>query len=416
MVVASEDDGGMAQVAGLLASGLPVFGIDTRVVVHREAPLTERLRAAGIPYDVVGELIETPTRPRADGRTGARGIVANLAGLPAAARRVAAIAREHDAAVLYSHSTWAHYTCASAAVKLRRESKAAPVASVWHVHNDHARPLTRLADRLAIRAAHVSAIVAVSHSIGRPFAGLSAASGPRAACSPAQADAAIAPLLTVVHNGIDLARAETASREPCLRAALGLAHDAVVAVYAGRLVAHKGIHVLLEAARTAMGSSPALHVAILGGNPRHEARDVIADMRARADSWGFGERLHLPGYVRDVERWVADADIAVVPSTCADGYPLAAIEALALGIPVIASSIGGLPEMVRDGVDGLLVPAGDAAALSRALVTLARHPEQRRRMSQAARASARARFDAARMTAGVAAILHRAAARAVASG
>ncbi len=405
MVVASEDDGGMVRVAALLAARLRLFDVDVRAVVHREAPLTESLHAAGVPYDVVPQLLETPTRPRDDRRSGVRAIVTNIGGVPTAARTVANIARQHGAAVLYSHNTWAHYTCSLAAVTLRHT-----VACAWHIHNDHSRLPTRALDRLAIRLGRVRAIAAVSKSIGRPFEGLSV--GIRRQAFPpgtASPPAARAALLTVVTNGIDLDRCEAAAREPCLRAALGLGRDAVVVVYAGRLVAHKGIGVLLEAARRAISATPDLHFVILGGNPRHERRDVIAEMRARADGWGLQGRVHFPGFVTNVERWVADANIAVVPSICADGYPLAAIEALSLGVPVVASAVGGLQEMIRDGDDGLLVPPGDPGALAAAVVNLARAPARRQRMSQSSRASARDRFDARRMTADVAAMLHRAA-------
>ncbi len=388
LIVASEDDGGMARVAFLLAKHLPEFDVAVHVVVHREAPFTSWLRDAGIRYDVVPELIETPTRRRADGRRGPAAVVANLAGLPRAARRVRLIARREGSRVLYSHNTWTHYVAAAA--RALGGASSGRLASVWHIHNDHSRWLTRVVDRAAIRAGRVSAIAAVSESIGRPFAHLK-------------------PPLAVVHNGIEVEACRSAALMPLLRSRLGLDHDAVIAAYAGRLVAHKGIYVLLEAARLATSRAPNLHVVVLGGSPRHEARDVVADLRARAASWGLEGRIHLPGHVDEVERYVADADIAVVPSTCADGCPLAAIEALCLGVPVVGSAIGGLPELVCDGQNGLLVPPGSAEHLADAIVSLALEPDRRRRMARAAREDACVRFDAAAMTRRVAALLHEAA-------
>ncbi len=392
MVVASEDDGGMARVAASLAKGLPAFDIAVRVVVHRDAPLTEWLRQAGIERDVVPELIETPTRRRPDGRKGLSAALANLRGLPAAAAKIASLADRHACEVIYSHNTWGHYVAAAAARSLRSRRRNRPVASVWHVHNDHSHWVTRIADRWAIRAAGVAAIAAVSRSIGQPF------------------DHLAAPL-TVVTNGIDMQACDAALGSPMLRACLRLPGDAIVAVYAGRLVAHKGIHVLLDAARLAVPAVPNLHVVVLGGNPRHEARDVIAELRAQVESWGMAGRIHLPGHVEEVERYIADADLAAVPSTCADGFPLAAIEPLCLGVPVIASALGGLPEIVENGVNGVLVPAGDAPALAGAIVSLAREPARRRQMARAAR-DGRDRFDARRMTRQVAEVLRRAAASA----
>jgi glycosyltransferase involved in cell wall biosynthesis len=390
MIVASEDDGGMARVAFSLARHLPAFDVAVRVVVHRDAPFTAWLRKAGVAYDVVPELIETPTRRRADGRDGVRAVAANLRGLPRAARHIRSLARQHGSRVLYSHNTWGHYVAAAAAASLRRAAPGRSIASVWHIHNDHSRWLTKRLDRAAIRLGGVAAITAVSRSMGQPFAGLRVP-------------------LTVVTNGIEVDACQAAAREPLLRARLGLDASAIVVAYAGRLVEHKGIHVLLEAARLAVPGVPGLHVVILGGSPRHEPRDVVAQLRAQVDAWGLSGRIHLPGHVEEVERHVADADLAVVPSTCPDGCPLAAIEALCLGVPVVASAVGGLPEIVRDGVNGLLVSPGDARALADAIVSLARAPDRRRQMAAAARDAARDRFDAIEMTRQVAAVLHRAA-------
>ncbi len=416
MIVASEDDGGMARVVLLLAKHLPAFDIEVRVAVHREAPLTEWLREAGVEFDVVPELVETPTRPHPDGRTGLGAVAANLRGLPRAVRRIRELADRHGSRILYSHNTWSHYVAAVAARlrspahpgelrrgrheavgtqpslaahsgELRRGRPALALACVWHIHNDHSRWLTRMVDRAALRVGRVAAVAAVSRSIGQPFDGLAAP-------------------LAVVTNGIDRAACESAARTPLLRARLGLDADAIVVAYAGRLVAHKGIHVLMAAARAALPLVPNLHVVILGGTPRHAADDVVAALRARANSWGLAGRLHLPGHVAEVERYVADADVAVVPSTCADGCPLAAIEALCLGVPVIGSRIGGLPEIVRDGVDGVLVPPGDVSALAEAILSLARQPDRRRHMARAAQDASRDRFDAAQMARRVAAVLH----------
>ncbi len=385
MIVASEDDGGMARVAFLLAKHLPAFGIAVRAAVHREAPFTGWLRGIGVEFDVVPELIETPTRPRADGREGIAALVANLRDVPRAARRIRELARRHGSALLYSHNTWSHYVAAAAARHARPAPSPQPVA-VWHIHNDHSRPMTRLLDRAAIRLGGVGAVIAVSRSAGRPFEHVKAP-------------------LAVVLNGIDPATTDAARGTPVLRERLGLERDVPVVTYVGRLVSHKGIQVLLEAARLALAKVPEMHVVVLGGAPRHERTNVVEELRARVDAWGLGGHVHLVGHVAEVERWVADADIGVVPSTCAEGCPLSAIEPLSLGVPLVASAIGGLPEIVDDGVDGVLVAPGEAPALADAIVSLARQPDRRRRMARAARDAARDRFDAARMASQVAAVL-----------
>ena len=116
--------------------------------------------------------------------------------------------------------------------------------------------------------------------------------------------------------------------------------------------------------------------------------------------------MHLIGYVDDIEAHLAALDLAVVPSICRDACPRTAIESMAVGIPVVASDTGGLPEIVRSEVTGLLVPPDSPMALADALVALAADGRRRAAMSSAARVDARDRFDSRRTAAAVAGILH----------
>jgi glycosyltransferase involved in cell wall biosynthesis len=116
--------------------------------------------------------------------------------------------------------------------------------------------------------------------------------------------------------------------------------------------------------------------------------------------------------VGDVERALAGLDVAVVPSTCRECCSRALIESLVLGIPVVATRIGGNPELLRDGEDGLLVPPGDPEGLADALVTVA--TDAARRGDMAARAlEERRRFDSRAVARRAAAVLRTAAAGSV---
>lgn len=137
--------------------------------------------------------------------------------------------------------------------------------------------------------------------------------------------------------------------------------------YLGALVPHKGIHVLMAAARSA-GVEPVL----VGPAPKR------APKRGR---W-LGEIDHT-----EIASALAGIDVLVVPSLVPETFSLAAHEAQALGIPVIASRIGALPELVEDGVNGVLVPPGDAGALARALERLS-SPSEVVRLQLGARAAA----------------------------
>ena len=380
IVVSSEDDGGAARSAFLLARELPASGVLARVVVHREGRLTARLADAGLPYDILPTLVEHPLRRQSDGSQTWKALRSNVPGLARAAGQLRSLARKYGATVLYGQGTWANYQAALAGSRSR-------AMAVWHIRDDHTAWLTRRVSRSLARLASVGAIIAVSESAARPYRGLP-------------------NTIAVVHNGVDLALCDRARQRPLLRERLGLGPAAVVAGYAGRLVPHKGIDCLMQAARIALSRAAAdLHVVILGGNPRRLRTDVLAELRGRAAAWGLADRIHLPGHVEDVERWMADLDILVVPSVFSDPCPRAVLEGLALGLPIIASRTGGIPEIVRDGTDAVLVSPGDAVELAGAVLGLAGNPDRRRAMATAAVEAARARFDATDVARRIAAVL-----------
>lgn len=149
-------------------------------------------------------------------------------------------------------------------------------------------------------------------------------------------------------------------------------------VYAGRLSFEKGVGVLLDAAQ-----AHSLSLTVIGEGPDS------ASLQARAhDSVSFRGRLALDG-VQDALR---GCRAAVVPSIFLENLPMAVIEAMLMGVPVVASRLGGIPEIIRDGIDGFLVEPGDSAALGRALLILEESPELAVRMGNQARDRARALY------------------------
>jgi glycosyltransferase involved in cell wall biosynthesis len=292
------------------------------------------------------------------------------------------LADRERASLFYGQGTWANILSAWAA-------RGSAAGAVWHIRNDFQPPLKRLVMRSVARACGVRAIVAVSGSAAAPLRGLP---------SP----------LHVVENGADLAACDTARSAPDgLRERLGIPESAVLAGYAGRLLPHKGIHVLMEAARRAMSRDASLHLVILGDNPA-KGGDVRGELARQAQGWGLGDRIHLAGWVPAVERALVSLDCAVIPSICRECCSRSLIESLCLGLPVVATDIGGNPELVREGEDGLLVPPGDPERLAEALVALARDGSLRRRLAAGALASRR-RFDSQTVAGRAAAILETAA-------
>ena len=159
----------------------------------------------------------------------------------------------------------------------------------------------------------------------------------------------------------------------------------------GRLIPIKGHIVLLRAFAEARRRIPRLELQIAGRGPLEPA------LRALAKELGIEDAVHFLGYVAPVQKAIADAAVVVVPSM-GEGFGMVALEAMERARPVIAAEIGGLGELVQDGVTGLLVPPGEADPLVSAIVRLAGDLPRAREMGEAGRRRALAHFLQARCT------------------
>jgi glycosyltransferase involved in cell wall biosynthesis/GT2 family glycosyltransferase len=161
-------------------------------------------------------------------------------------------------------------------------------------------------------------------------------------------------------------------------------------VTVARLNAMKGHRHALAAMRQAIDRGCDIRYTIAGEGPyRPEIEAAIRDLR-------LADRVDLAGTLSEsaVHALLQRADAFVLPSVgLGEAAPVSVMEAMACGLPVVASIIGGTPDMITHGVDGLLIPQADEQALTDALVLLANHPEERRRLGQAARSRAVSCFD-----------------------
>ena len=188
-------------------------------------------------------------------------------------------------------------------------------------------------------------------------------------------------LLERVPYGADAGAFEVATASvEALRRRLGLGSESIVVAGVGRLIPVKGFEYLVEAHAAAVASVPELRLVLVGdGDGRRALEERVRSLRV-ADTVIFNGAV-APS---EIPAFMAAADIVSVPSVrhggYVDGLPNVALEAMAAGKPVVGSRVGGIPELVRDGENGLLVPEKDPAALAGALVLLAHDPALRARL------------------------------------
>ena len=188
--------------------------------------------------------------------------------------------------------------------------------------------------------------------------------------------------MRVLYNGIDLTRFDAARRP---RAAGRSSRSPASA-------RKRILRTLLHAAALAAREDDAFRLEIAGDGP------CMADLRRTAAELGLDGRVRFHGQVRDVPALLARAGLFVLPSLT-EGVSLTLLEAMACGLAVVATRVGGNPEVVADGETGLLAPPGDPAALAAAILRLRRDDLERRRMERAGRRRVERCFDVRRMTA-----------------
>jgi glycosyltransferase involved in cell wall biosynthesis len=194
----------------------------------------------------------------------------------------------------------------------------------------------------------------------------------------------------VIPYGVDVgAFSPDRARGLAWRRRLGIPDGAPLVLGVGRMATKKGFQVLFAALPDLLAARPDVHVVLAGGG------DLLVGFRAAAARWPG--RIHLPGPVlhADLPDLFRAADLFVLPAVHdgrgnVDGLPNVILEAMATGLPVVASRVSGIPLAVADGETGLLVREGDAAALGRALGDLLASPERARTMGESGRRRAEA--------------------------
>jgi glycosyltransferase involved in cell wall biosynthesis len=330
------------------------------VVLPEDGPLGEDLRAAGVEVLVrpLAVLRRALMSPRGLGQV-ARSFASDAGGL-------GRLARVRGISLVHTNTS---VTLGGAAV-----ARVAQVPHVWHVREIYAGferwwPGYR---RLLLSA---DALPCVSAATAHQF------------------DAA--PQVSVLHDG--LARPAAPAPRAQARAALGLDPGAFVVAVLGRISGWKGQDVLVRALGQAALAGRQDVVVLVAGDPWRGEERHLRVLHEQAATLGVADRVRHLGFREDVATVYGAADVVAVPSKQPDPFPNAALEAAAAGCCVVASAHGGLPELLRDGETGVLVPPGDPVALAEALAALQDEPTRRARLGAAAAADVGVRLTPARM-------------------
>jgi glycosyltransferase involved in cell wall biosynthesis len=185
----------------------------------------------------------------------------------------------------------------------------------------------------------------------------------------------------IMGSGVDTSRFHptSASRSP----------NAMRVLLASRLLWDKGIREYIEAARLVKEAGLPVEF-LLAGNP--DPGNPASVPESQIEKWREGAAVQYLGHVAEMPRLLADIDVAVLPSY-REGVPRSLLEAAACGLPIVTTDVPGCREVVRHGVNGLLVPARDPAALAAAIRFMWERPEERVRMGSAARQTVLKDFD-----------------------
>ena len=340
------------QLVTLLSSMRHDERFAVRVIVLNQGVLVERLKELGVPVVVVEER----------GRS-----------FFALVRAVAAELGKLDMSIIHSH----RYKENILAALVSRRAKSVVLIQTVHGVTEifsglkafRARTYLGL-NRFATRRAF-DRVIAVSDEIRLTV----------------QEELGSRPLVVTIRNGVELDRLQPTGARAAVRRALGIPESAPVIGMIGRLVAVKSIETMLEAMVEIRRAHPELQLVLAGEGPEAGA------LRAKAKALGVGGAVQFLGNRSDIPQLLEAIDMLVI-SSLHEGIPTVLLEALAMECAVVSTAVGGIPEVVTDGVHGLLVRPGDVAALAAKCSRLLGAPGERARLGREGRARIEAEFSA----------------------
>lgn len=334
-----------------LATGVEAHGHLARVVCQPGSEMSSRARAAGL------EVVEVPMRGELD---------------LLAAWRIARHIRQNGYDILHCHTSHAH----GLAIPIGRLARG--VKRVVHRRVDFTIFRNRLKlSRFKYRMG-VDRYVAISRAVKAVMV----------------EDGIPAERISIVASGIDPARLDRARADRNeMRRALDLEQHWPVAGCVAHLAWHKGQEFLVRAAPRLLARVPEARILIIGEGER---RALLEEEIARL---GLGDRVILTGFRQDVLQVMQALDVMVMPSVL-EGLNTTLLDAQCLGLPVVASRVGGIPEAAKEGAGSVLVPPKNPAALAEALADLLLDPARGKELGRLGRERVRREFSVERMVEG----------------
>jgi glycosyltransferase involved in cell wall biosynthesis len=186
---------------------------------------------------------------------------------------------------------------------------------------------------------------------------------------------------SVIHSGVNLDQFSKGAKQGTRkREELGIPTDSLVVGYVGWLIPIKGVTYLLDAMAEVVQRHPNSLLVLAGKGDERGGEEI--KLKEQVENLRLDDNVRFLGWRSDVDAIMGCFDIFVLPSLN-EGMGRVLVEAMAAGLPIVASRVGGIPDLVKDGQNGLLVPAEDASALAKAISDLLSDKERRNRMGEA---------------------------------
>lgn len=291
-------------------------------------------------------------------------------------------------------------------VRLLKERK----VDLLHIH----LPYTAVLGRLSAQAAGVRAIVYTEHNLQEMYnpitrffnrltypldaATIAVSAEVQRSCLRRQGPRP--KRMQVIPGGVDVQAIDCNIRDSdndAVKASLGIPKENLVVGNVAHIRPEKGHTYLVEAAAQVLGEYPKTTFVIVG---REKAEGTVQALKARVAELGIQDQMVFAGFRQDAIRCINTFDIFVL-SSLYEGLPIALLEAMALGVPPVATAVGGIPEVIDEGTDGFLVSPRDPSALAEGIGRLLADPELRRTFSDRAAKKVRERFSIQKMVAAV---------------